>query len=325
MGKIACLTKMNELGYPILDYLLIDQIDIKSKSILKWLSNRGDNLSKRYTVKPVSIKNKHIQKSIIGAESVIEASISLLSRGIDSQVLVEPSIEIERVVAFSIAVVETDNGTVAFMPFENKYHIPNDNLTFADLEVETYSELLSRSKEYKDLKLINSKIRKDHFEHTLHSATTSPSATKIVARPKLPFNIIQRIRKSSEKIFKDLGFRDFAIINGVILGENFDSFLLPCKTKNKKSYEKTELATSSYEHLMLNQFKNSIIQTFEIEELVHQLNIRIGTRDKRFEYLKNYLVSVIEKKKNMDFIFLHEASKISTKPKEFKNYEIHRP
>merc|ERR1711920_546455 len=108
--------------------------------------------------------------------------------------------------------------------------------------------------------------RKDHFEHTLHSATTSSSVTKIVARLKLPFNIIQRIRKSSEKIFKDLGFRDFAIINGIILGENFDSFLLPCKIKNKKSYEKTELAILLYKYLMLNQFKNSIIQTFEIEE-----------------------------------------------------------
>merc|ERR1712187_689768 len=293
MGKIACLTKMNELGYPILDYLLIDQIDIKSKSILKWLSNRGDNLSKRYTVKPVSIKNKHIQKSIIGAESVIEASISLLSRGIDSQVLVEPSIEIERVVAFSIVVVETDNGTVAFMPMETKYHIPNDNLAFADLEVETYSELLSRSKEYTELKLINSKIRKDHFEHMLHSASTSPSATKIVARFQLPFNIIHRIRKSSEKIFEDLGFRDFAIINGIILGENFDIFLLLCKIKNKKSFEKTELAILFYKFLMLKQFKNPTIQSFEIEELVHQLNVRIGTKNKNFDYLKQYLTSVI--------------------------------
>merc|ERR1711920_98326 len=98
-----------------------------------------------------------------------------------------------------------------------------------------------------------------------------------------------------------------AIINGIILGENLDSFLLPCKIKHKKSYEKTELATSLYKHLMLNQFKNSTIQTFEIEELVHQLNIRIGTKDKRFEYLKNYLISVIEEK-NLDFISLHEVS-----------------
>merc|ERR1712151_57282 len=177
------------------------------------------------------------------------------------------------------------------------------------LEVETYSELLSRSKKYTDFKLINSKIRKDHFEHTLYSATTSSSATKIVARPKLPFNIIQRIRKSSEKIFKDLGFRDFAIINGIILGENFDSFLLPCKTKNKKSFEKTELATSSYKSLMLKQFKNPTIQTFEIEELVHQLNVRIGTKDKKFDYLKQYLTSLIEKKQtNLDLTSLDKVS-----------------
>merc|ERR1712113_28915 len=174
-------------------------------------------------------------------------------------------------------------------------------------------------------KLINSKIRKDHFEHMLHSALTSPSATKIVARPQLPFNIIHRIRKSSEKIFEDLGFRDFAIINGIILGENFDIFLLPCKNKNKKSIEKTELAILSYKFLMLKQFKNPTIQSFEIEELVYQLNIRIGTKNKKFEYLKQYLTTLIEKNKtNLDFTSLDKVSKISIKTKEFIDYENYR-
>merc|ERR1711920_1034944 len=54
------------------------------------------------------------------------------------------------------------------------------------------------------------------------------------------------------------------------------------------------------------------------------LNIRIGARDKRFEYLKNYLISVIEEKKKLEFISLHEVSKISTKLKEPTNYETYR-
>merc|ERR1712039_135921 len=98
-----------------------------------------------------------------------------------------------------------------------------------------------------------------------------------------------------------------------------------CKTKNKKSFEKTELATSSYKSLMLKQLKNPTIQSFEIEELVHQLNIRIGTKDKKFDYLKQYLTSLIEKKQtNLDFISLDKVSKISIKTKEFIDYENYR-
>lgn len=231
--KAKCADRMADLGFPILESVALTSGDLPAaeKGLRQWLSDREeDPASRRLVVKPASSGSSIGVRMVKGAAEAARVASEILASGQDETVVIEPFVEAPGAVEFSCVVIETDAGPVALLPSEIEVRDQEEDFKLAEMELEAFASLRSQGGGEASWEQIRAALRERQLDDRIYSYRRKYLPTSQVfvhTPPRMPLRAVQMIRLAATRLFKDLGLRDFARIDGwVFLGDSAEDYVI---------------------------------------------------------------------------------------------------
>ncbi|KAK9819932.1 hypothetical protein WJX72_004090 [[Myrmecia] bisecta] len=226
--KQRAVEHMEELGFPVLDMVAISrdeyedpETDWQEKLAAWFISNNLSGHTARVVVKPAQSGSSIGVSMQIGMEAAVAAVQALFEQEVDDCIIVEPFLR--QSVEFTVVVLETAQGPVAMLPTEIEVIGLDREMLEAELEMDAW---LAKNEGH-DPRLV------DDFYETLRGEELASAAdgnmftyrrkylpteqVRYRSPPRFPAEVVQGIREGAAKLFKELGMRDFARIDGWIV------------------------------------------------------------------------------------------------------------
>lgn len=221
-NKPRCHARLQELGYPAIDSVAITaaQSDADRRARLAaWVSGRGEDPAHALlVVKPAASGSSIGVEAVEGVEQAARVAGRLLAEGVDSEVVIEPFIG-EGAVEFTVIVLETDQGPVALIPTEVEIVFPDDDIREAQRALARQLGFEADGDAADD-----TQARPSERLFTYRRKYLPTSQVRHHLPPRLPIEAVQAIRRGAARLFKDLGLRDFARIDGWVLRDPNGNF-----------------------------------------------------------------------------------------------------
>jgi D-alanine-D-alanine ligase-like ATP-grasp enzyme len=230
-NEIKSSKKIQTMAYPVMDVLIIGKTEAFLSKIHSWLIGRGDNPNnRRLMLKLIEYKTTKSIQIVKGAEEAAFTAAKLLSESKSSFVLLEPHVAANMAIKFSVTVIETQHGPEASVPLTIESRCNKLDLFDSVMELNSFEDLWSKGAGKINEELLQIKLKENLFDtKNLTSSKKSFNADDISAHNpiKIPLRIIQHIRKSAENIFTELGLRDYAKVQGWVLGPEAEDIVRP--------------------------------------------------------------------------------------------------